>query len=174
MGQAYPKRGEEVYYGNHHAKQKNILEAKRIPDDSAHQRGSDGEDVVNGHGGGQRGLDVVGLHGDLFHVGRARHADREDHLVDQEAGAHHQKGSVSGEDEFGKSVAEADKDKDDRFRSQHHPLAEFIDCPAEQRLEENPDHAADGEERRHDLSRLFQHADQHPGREGDEELFARA
>ena len=79
----------------HHAKQKNILKAKRIPDDSAHQRGCDREDMVNRHGGGQRGLDVIGLDGDLFHVGRARHADREDHLVDQEAGADHQKSDIS-------------------------------------------------------------------------------
>ena len=67
--------------------------------------------MVNRHGGGQSGLNVIGLDGDLFHVGRACHADREDHLVDQEAGAHHQIGGIRGEDEFCKSIADADKNK---------------------------------------------------------------
>jgi len=57
-------------------------------------------------------LDVIGLDGDLFHVGRARHADREDHLVDQEAGADHQKSGVGGEDELGKPITNTDKDED--------------------------------------------------------------
>ena len=46
---------EEVDHGQQGAQQEHVLEAEGVPDESAHQRRRDREDVVDGHGGRQGG-----------------------------------------------------------------------------------------------------------------------
>ena len=116
---------------------------------------------------------MAGLLGDLLHVGGPRHADREDHLVHQEADADQQEGGPGREQELGEAVAGTDQNQDHRFGGEDEALAERVHGPAQERLEEDADGAAQGEERGHDLGGLLEHLDQDPGREGDEELLAR-
>ena len=52
--------------------------------------------VIDRHPGGQGRLDITRGEGDLLDVGRARHAHRHEHLVQQVAGAYDEEGSALG------------------------------------------------------------------------------
>ena len=81
-------------YGDEHAEEEDVLESETIPDDPTGERGTDGEDVVDGDPGGESRLDVRWVEGDLLHISGAGHADGEDHLVEQVADAGDRKGHV--------------------------------------------------------------------------------
>ena len=115
-----------------------------------------------------------GLQGDLLHVGGAGHADRHEHLIQQVADADDQEGGVLGEHEPGEAVSQADKHQQHGFRTQDEALAQAVDHPAQQRLEEDADDPAQGQQRGHGLGGLLEDGHHHPGGEGDEQLFARA
>ena len=87
--------------------------------------------MVNGHRGGERRLDVIGLFGNFLEISGPGHADGKNHLVNQKTNAYQVKSEIGGKHEFGKPIPEADENQDHRFGGQHKPFPHFIYGPAE-------------------------------------------
>ena len=165
---------DEFQDGDQDPQQKHILKAVHTPDHPADQRDGEREDVVDGHPGGERSLHVLVLFGDLLDIHRPGHIDRHQHLIQQVESAHHQEGGVRRKQELGEAIAQADHHQQHRLDLHHQLLAVAVDGAAEYGLEKHTDHPTDDHQCGDRLSRLQKDCNDHPGGEGDEDLFARA
>ncbi len=130
--------------------------------------------MVNGHSRGQGGLHILRLHGHFFHIGGAGHIDRHEREIQQVTHARHPKSRLLRQEIGAEAVAKAHPHQQHGLTRQHKALAQFINHPAQQRLEEDADDAANHQKLRQKLGGLLKDGHQHPRRKGDKELLARA
>lgn len=167
--------GSQVTQGcDDHADEENVLEAEQVPDGAAEHGDAEGKHMVDGEAGGEGRLDMVLVQRDFLHVHRAGHVDRHEHLVEEVKAADEGQRGTLGEDKLREGVPQADHHQHSGLDLQHQAHAVAVDGSAEHRLEENPDDAADGQQRGDGLGGLLEDGYDHPGAKGQENLFARA
>ena len=150
------------------------LDAQRLPDPAAEQGDEDGDHMVDGHAGGDGGLDLLGTVSQILYLNIGRHRGQRNDGVQHIVVAAHDKGHIHGEQLVGKAVEEADNHQNQCVGHHDGLIAHLIDDLAHHRRQQEACHRADGVQQTDGGGAGTVKQNQHIGAKGEEHLLAGA